>query len=124
MRKRAIAIGARQGLLYGVIAVLISWRYPFLKPVFITTFLFTILGAYYAVWYIRKGALNKDWLHLLFWSNAITWLIPFIGFFTCSATQVINHINHGDDRKVFKRLTSICFVLSFINAAILAKYVL
>jgi len=119
-----MAIGARQGLLYGVVAVLISWRYPFLKPVFITTFLFTLLGAYYGIWYWKKGAFNKTWLRWLFWSNAIAWLIPFIGFFTSAATNVINHTNHGADRKVFKRLTSLCFVLSFINAAILVKYVL
>lgn len=79
-------------------------------------------GALYGVRYIRQASKNNTWLKLLFWSNTLTWIIPPIGFFTYGATHTINLRNHGEDRKLFNRLSSACFWLSLINAIIMAKY--
>ena len=79
-------------------------------------------GAFYGVRYIQKTSQNVKWLQLLFWSNTFTWILPPIGFFTYGATHTINLRNHGEDRKLFSKLSGACFWLSFINAIIMAKY--
>jgi hypothetical protein len=123
-KTRGMIIGLRAGLISGLLAVLISLRYPFFLNVYIVTVLALMLGAYYGLHYIRKESKNLQWLKILFWSNTITWIVPPVGFFTCSASRVINVRNQGEDRKQYLILARICLILSFINAVILAKYVL
>jgi hypothetical protein len=108
-------------LLAGLIAALISWKYPFFKVVFITMIFTLAAGAIYGVRYGYQDGKNDTWLKLLFWSNTAAWLIPPIGFFTSAATRNLNLFNRGTDRRLFMRLAAVCFVLSFINAVILAK---
>ena len=65
--------------------------------------------------------MSQDWLKFLFRSNLVTWIIPFIGFFTSTATYSINAGNHGQDRTKYIWFARIGFVLSFINSAIGTK---
>jgi len=124
MKKSAVTLGMKQGLVSGLIAVIFTWLFPFLLPVFLSLLIFSLIGAYYGIWYMRKGKVNKSWLHNLFWSNAVSWIIPPVGFFTCSATHYINYFNHGEDRETFITLRRMSYLLSLINAIVLAKFVL
>jgi Na+/H+ antiporter NhaD/arsenite permease-like protein len=115
-------MGVKAGLLWGLVALLISLKYHFVIYAYLVMALSYVLGGYYGVYYIRKTSQNIKWLKLLFWSNTFTWILPPIGFFTYAATHVINSRNHGEDRTLYMRLAIVCSWLSFINIIILAKY--
>jgi hypothetical protein len=121
-RVRGAIIGARAGLISGVVAVLISLKYHFFIYAYLLMVLTSVLGAFYGARYMQKTNKSKEWLKLLFWSNTFTWILPPVGFFTSAATRTINYRNQDADRKLFMRLATTCFWLSFINAIILAKY--
>jgi hypothetical protein len=122
-KMRGAIIGARAGLISGAIAILISQKYPFFIYAYVVLLLTSLPGALCGVWYIQRRTLGGEWLKLLFWSNTLAWIVPPIGFFVCAATRTINFRNHGADREQFMRLAGGCFILSFINALILAWYV-
>jgi hypothetical protein len=121
-KTRGFIIGLKGGLLWGAIAVLISLKYHFFIYAYLVMVLTTALGGFYGLRYMQKAIKSNEWLKLLFWSNTFTWIVPPVGFFTCTATRYINYRNQGSDHKLFMRLAAICFWLSLINATILAKY--
>jgi len=121
-RIRGAIIGARGGLISGIVAVLISLKYHFFINAYLVMVLTSIPGAFYGARYMQKANKSNEWLKLLFWSNTFTWVLPPIGFFTSAATHTINYRNQDADRKLFMRLASTCYWLSFINAIVLAKY--
>jgi len=121
MRKSPFAIGFVNGLPYGVIVGLISWKYHFFIIVGLITIIAQACGSIYGARYLHRENIRNDWLRILFWSNTFAWVIPPIGLFNSAATGVINSRNQAADRKLFMRLATIGFWLSLINATILAK---
>jgi cell division protein FtsW (lipid II flippase) len=76
----------------GVAAFVVGRIYPI---VIFMMFICGYAGYLYANWYTKNGKMNEQWLRILSWSNLITWLLPFIGYFTSVATYQINQSNKG-----------------------------
>jgi hypothetical protein len=121
MRKKAFLTGLVEGLspVY-LVAILISLKLHFFILVWLAYLVFGYLGSLYGVVYLHRASIDKIWLKKLFWSNAITWLIPPIGFFTAAATSTINDKNRGADYKLFERLSIFCFFSSTATATLVA----
>jgi hypothetical protein len=120
MKKKAFATGFTSATPLTLIALLISLKIHYFIIVWIIYIVFSLIGASYGASYIRNGNVNKNWLNQLFWSNAATWLIPPLGFFTSASTAVINRRNQGDDYSKFRWIANFCFLASIINATALA----
>lgn len=121
-RVQGAIIGLKGGLIWGAIAVLISLKYHFFIYAYLVMVFTSSLGGFYGLRYMQKASKSNGWLKLLFWSNMFAWILPPVGFFTCTATRIINSRNNDSDRRLFIALTRVCYWLSFINAIILAKY--
>lgn len=119
MRKNPFAVGFIGALPFALIATLISAKLHFFIFVWLIYVIFSSIGAFYGTSYIRKDSSSEDFLKILFWSNTVSWIIAPLGFFTASATEIINHRNKGEDHNFFKNLSRFCFIASIVSLSLI-----
>jgi hypothetical protein len=82
---------------------------------FILDFLAAFLAIRYAKSLLERGNIKIKRLKVLYWSNLVSWIIPFIGVYTSIASYTVNKENVAKDRSMYMLLAGIGLVLSTVN---------